>query len=166
MSGTFKNATVRTTEGITSEDMRNAVVALVPLEYDDTATFTPKGGGKSQPWSQLHSEVLICTGEHAGTHEDKVSIRGNLADQIANQVPDNGWKKTNLIVRVVSGADVTGDPAVRWWGIEPVTDDEFDEAKAFVREFFEPQRAKDEDPPAKGRNGSRARSSRSSDAPF
>ena len=110
--------------------------------------------------------MLICTGENAGTHEDKVSIRGNLADQIANQVPDNGWKKTKLLVRVVKGADVTGDQAVRWWGIEPITDDEFDAAQAFVAEFFAPKRETKEDPPANGRNGSRSSRSRSSDAPF
>jgi hypothetical protein len=166
MSGTFKNATVRTPgEGITSDDMRNAVVALVPIEYDDTALYTPKKGGQARPWSQLWTEVLICTGDNAGTHEEKVSIRGNLADQIANQVPDGGWKKTKLLVRVVKGSDVTGDEDTRWWGIEPITDEEFDDAQKFVSEFFAPKRAKDEAPSANGRNGSRSRA-RSSDAPF
>ena len=54
MSGTFKNATVRTSEGITSEDMRNAVVALVPIEYDDTAVYAPKGGGKASAVVAAH----------------------------------------------------------------------------------------------------------------
>jgi len=141
MSGGFKNATIRAAgDGITNDKMRGEVIAIVPASYDDTAVYSPRSGGKASPWSQLFAEVLIVTGEYEGLHETKTSIRGNLADQIANQVPDGGMGKTKLLVRVVAGADVMNDESVRWWGIEPLDDDTFAEAEAFVTEYFAPKR--------------------------
>lgn len=168
MSGEWRNASARSSGGIDNEMMRDQVVALLPLDYDPDAVYAPKGGGRANPWSQLYAEVLICTGDSAGEHEDKVSIRGNLADQIAGQVPDGGYKKTKLLVKIVKGSDVTGDEDVRWWGIEPLTDEEFDEAQRFVAEFFGPPKTSAK---ASSSNGSRsrasagARSSRSNDEP-
>jgi hypothetical protein len=159
MSGEWRNASARGSDGIDNEMMRGEVVALLPIDYDPDATYSPKGGGRATPWPQLWAEVLICTGDNAGTHEDKVSIRGNLADQIDAQVPEGGYKKTKLLVRVVKGSDVTGDEDVRWWGIEPLTDEEFDEAQAFVREYFGPPKTSAK---SSSSNGSRARAGSSS----
>lgn len=159
MGGGFRNATVRAAgDGITNDRMRGEVIAVVPLSYDDTAVYAPRSGGKASPWSQLFAEVLIVTGEDAGMHEDKVSFRGNLADQIAGQVPEGGMGKTKLLVRVVAGADVMDDESVKWWGIEPLDDDTFAEAEKFVSEFFAPKR-----PSSRGRAKADAGSDR---APF